>query len=214
VSASLYELVQTQRSTRSICRVEGCEKSVSAHGLCRGHLARLERTGTLERNPAKPAIEDPRCAYDGCARRAEIKGFCRGHHLRVRTSADKEHLLPPEARAERCLAPECNDPQYASGVCRSHWEITRREGEAWAIDRDVVLPTPPTIGGRVVLERARQGLTQDDLAKMVGVSRQRIQQLETMTRTKPHTLKPYAEALGVPLDYLMHGVAVSDLGLN
>jgi transcriptional regulator with XRE-family HTH domain len=141
---------------------------------------------------------------------AKARGFCPGHYSVVRYRADLQHLLPKEARAERCLAPECGNPQYAGGLCLSHKERFDREGEAWEKRTDITLPAPPTIGARIFLERIRQGLTTRELAERVGVSHQRVHQIENSDILHLHNVKTYADALGVSVDALLEGVPLAN----
>jgi DNA-binding XRE family transcriptional regulator len=55
--------------------------------------------------------------------------------------------------------------------------------------------------------RQRQGLSQADLAKLIGVTRSTISQLESgLTKgPKPHHLIALAQALNTTVDYLVHG---------
>lgn len=193
------------------CSVDGCSRPVRGKGLCNGHLARLKRTGTVEPNPEKFELERLRCRYENCDRSAKTHGFCKGHYAMVRYSPDREHLLPPDARAPRCLAPECADPQYSSGLCHKHSEICRRKGAAWVADLDIVLPKPPTLGSRITLERIRQGLTLEELAERVGVARERIRQVELSDTLAASRIKTYADALGVSVDYLIDGVSLEEI---
>jgi transcriptional regulator with XRE-family HTH domain len=182
------------------CSFEGCEDKHAAKGYCRGHYNRFHRYG----DPSYNGREGIRslCAFEGCGREAKARGFCEGHYLRVRTSADLEHLLPEEARAERCFAPECEAPQHASGLCSSHRAILKRRGEAWT---DV----PPLLGfgGRLRAQRIRLGLTLKELADQTGYSSQRLHQLETQTHAPSQpVLSRLLAALGVEPESLIAGV--------
>jgi transcriptional regulator with XRE-family HTH domain len=66
--------------------------------------------------------------------------------------------------------------------------------------------TPQDIGTRIRAVRRERGLTQDDLAEQVGVSRSAVAQWETgRTGQVTGNLSRIAAALGVAVEYLMVG---------
>jgi transcriptional regulator with XRE-family HTH domain len=68
----------------------------------------------------------------------------------------------------------------------------------------VEIEEPRSVGGRFKLERIRQGLTLNDLAERIGVTRERIRQLELSGTCTESLIHRYAEALDVSVDYLLH----------
>jgi transcriptional regulator with XRE-family HTH domain len=68
------------------------------------------------------------------------------------------------------------------------------------------MSTPQDIGTRIRSVRRERGLTQDDLAEQVGVSRSAVAQWETgRTGQVTGNLSRIAAALGVAVEYLMEG---------
>jgi transcriptional regulator with XRE-family HTH domain len=68
------------------------------------------------------------------------------------------------------------------------------------------MSTPQDIGTRIRAVRRERGLTQDDLADQVGVSRSAVAQWETgRTGQVTGNLSRIAAALGVAVEYLMVG---------
>ncbi|HEY4041584.1 MAG TPA: helix-turn-helix transcriptional regulator [Rhodopila sp.] len=68
------------------------------------------------------------------------------------------------------------------------------------------MSTPQDIGTRIRAVRRERGLTQDDLADEVGVSRSAVAQWETgRTGQVTGNLSRIANALGVNVEYLMIG---------
>jgi transcriptional regulator with XRE-family HTH domain len=68
------------------------------------------------------------------------------------------------------------------------------------------MSTPQDIGTRIRATRRERGLTQDDLADQVGVSRSAVAQWETgRTGQVTGNLSRIADALEVNVEYLMHG---------
>jgi transcriptional regulator with XRE-family HTH domain len=62
-----------------------------------------------------------------------------------------------------------------------------------------------TLGERIKGRRARLGLSQEELARLVAIRRPTITELETNKRTSVSSdiLKKLAQALGVTTDYLV-----------
>ncbi len=68
------------------------------------------------------------------------------------------------------------------------------------------MSTPEHIGSRIRTVRRERGLTQDDLAELVGVSRSAVAQWETgRTGQVTGNLSRIASALQVNLEFLMAG---------
>lgn len=63
----------------STCSVEGCTRGLSAHGLCKRHIAEAERNGTLVRT---------QCSVDDCEKIARALGYCSAHYYRFRRFGD------------------------------------------------------------------------------------------------------------------------------
>lgn len=65
------------------CEVEGCEREVSAKGLCHTHLTRQRRGAELTTPIQKYTYRHSRvCSVVGCNRLYHAKGLCRWHYLR------------------------------------------------------------------------------------------------------------------------------------
>jgi transcriptional regulator with XRE-family HTH domain len=66
----------------------------------------------------------------------------------------------------------------------------------------------PSIGARIQTVRRERGMTQDDLAQSVGVSRSAVAQWETGRAGQvTGNLTRIANVLGVTVEYLLHGDA-------
>jgi transcriptional regulator with XRE-family HTH domain len=70
-----------------------------------------------------------------------------------------------------------------------------------------------TLGERIVLHRRRKGLTQEELAKAVGVNKMTIWRVENqdIKDLKGQVIARLARTLGVSADYLL-GLAENDVG--
>lgn len=66
---------------------------------------------------------------------------------------------------------------------------------------------PEELGSRIKTAREQAGLTQDDLADIVGLSMRQIQNLESGTSKPYKHLATIAEATGRSVEWLLHGDA-------
>lgn len=67
---------------RPLCTVDGCDRSVHAHGWCQTHHSRWLRHGDPSVCPPTKGM----CAAEGCEQRATNKDWCKKHYSRwVRT---------------------------------------------------------------------------------------------------------------------------------
>lgn len=68
------------------------------------------------------------------------------------------------------------------------------------------MSSPPNIGARVRDIRRERGMTQDQLAERIGVSRSAVAQWETGRAGQlTGNLSRIADVLGIGMEYLMHG---------
>ena len=74
-------------------------------------------------------------------------------------------------------------------------------------------PVDAVVGQNIRVHRQRRGLTQEDLARKVGVTKQQIQKYELgVNRLSPDRLNQIAVVLGVPLVTLFEGNPVNTAG--
>ncbi len=112
------------------CAIEGCTKPAWQKAWCCFHYSRYRKHGDPLAGPEKQKSYQNReiCNWSGCERLAKSRGFCPSHYAQARYSSKYEHLIPEESRAERCIIPECSEPQYIAGLCRKH-DVQRRRGK-------------------------------------------------------------------------------------
>jgi hypothetical protein len=140
-----------------------------------------------------PAFMKRRCSWEGCQRIHAAHGFCQMHYAMVRHSARLEHLLPEGSRMPRCEIPGCDNPRYAKGVCIGHYHTPRsRNYTAEPLNPQRV---------RVLLAVREASIT--DLARHLGVSRQRVSRLLDGRRIKEESAHKMADFFGVGVDYLI-----------
>ena len=73
-------------------------------------------------------------------------------------------------------------------------------------DKLTNMSTPGQIGARIRAERLHRSITQDDLARAIGVSRSAVAQWETgRTGQVTGNLSRIAAALGVGVEFLVYG---------
>lgn len=202
------------------CSVEGCNRPARVRGWCSAHYSRWQNYGDPEvGGPLKTVRKITTrqvCAWpEGCKELERAHGFCAKHYNRARHSRDLEHLLPEHGRAERCIAPECQDPQYAKGFCHSHYEKMRR-GQNPLREADVEPEEPidyETFGGRLYALRVSRGWTLQDAGERVGVSGERIRQLEKLASPpQVNTIARLAQAFEVDATTLIGNQIPSGVG--
>lgn len=140
-----------------------------------------------------PASATRRSSWEGCRRLHSAHAFCDVHYAFVRHSARLEHLLPEGSKLARCEVPACDNPRYAKGVCRGHY-ATPRHGNRTA---------KPLNPQRVRVLLAVEEATIADLARHLGVSRQRVYALLEGKRVSERTAYEMAEFFGVEVDRLI-----------
>ena len=120
----------------NLCSVEGCEGRVYGRGYCRGHYARLVRTGDVQADvplrERKPTGVP--CAVTGCGRLTKRAGLCAGHLSRKYKTGDVQADVPLAERGVRkgvvCKAPGCDREAHGRGYCAAHYQRWHRFGEA------------------------------------------------------------------------------------
>lgn len=60
-----------------ICSIDGCDKKLTAKGLCANHYALMKRNGKPEKQIRKWQIG---CAIDGCKDKYAGNGYCMRHY--------------------------------------------------------------------------------------------------------------------------------------
>jgi len=124
------------RIYRHICKVEGCEKSARALGLCGMHRKRLAKTGDVG-----PAGDLPKgwakaakvCDVAGCERetRSHKAPYCEMHRGRVSRGVGAGEALPLRQFhfGATCSVEGCDREAKMRGWCKSHYARVRRDGE-------------------------------------------------------------------------------------
>lgn len=141
------------------CRVEGCEKQVSAKGFCNTHYRQVKRgqrspDGHLLRdvNPKRPAgTPPPPCSVEGCERPCEGRKFCNTHKTQVRLGildAEGEPLreLKTKRGTRRTVTPKgyvkVYEPEHeradSNGYVREHIVVIERELERALLPGELV----------------------------------------------------------------------------
>ena len=100
------------RKTWLQCEVDGCEKGVTAKGLCPMHYRRWREWGSFDPRPRAVAF----CSVAGCPERAKSKGMCGVHYDRAR----KEDT--------QCSIDGCGNRLHALDMCSKHYFRTRKYG--------------------------------------------------------------------------------------
>lgn len=108
---------------KSICTVEGCERTMKARGFCVNHYQRWY------------VLQQPNCTIDGCERRARSRTWCELHYQRWLNHGDPLAMLPHggwnHARQPtlQCTVPRCSRPHSCRGFCEKHYHRFQIHGD-------------------------------------------------------------------------------------
>lgn len=75
---------EARMASSKICKIDRCNKTHKAHGLCSTHYARLLRHGDPLYEKTYPKI----CTIEGCDKQVKAKGLCPMHHWRWKQHGD------------------------------------------------------------------------------------------------------------------------------
>lgn len=96
------------------CRVEDCERTVRASGLCGAHYERVRQHGNpLAHVPIRPFQATPRCSTEGCPRKSVAKGLCGAHYQRQYKGNELDPQVP--VHKGRRPKPEGRSPKNHGG---------------------------------------------------------------------------------------------------
>lgn len=122
---------------KSICKVDGCEKSVKARGLCDRHYLRARRAGELAlfdgpgRGSYAPETHLTCSGVAECGKPLAARGVCNAcYQLRRKTGAIK--LLPLVNSGKICSVDQCETAASAAGFCKPHYERFKKYGDPLA----------------------------------------------------------------------------------
>ena len=93
----------------------------------------------------------------------------------------------------RCEIPGCDNPQYAKGVCVSHYRTPRPRNY-------IAKPLNPQ---RLRVLLALKEATREDLAQHIGLSRSQVQRYLQGQKVQERTAYKMADFFGVEVDYLI-----------
>lgn len=117
--------------------------------------------------------------------------------------------LTQKELAEKCSMADSAVRKYESGKIVPKIEMLKRIADALEMPVGAFLPSMglgESTGSRIKIARARQGVTQAELAEKMGVTPQSISQYErNIINPKPETIKKFADALGVDARWLEVG---------
>ena len=119
-------------ATKRMCTEDGCEKAITARGLCPMHWARAKRSGTLDRHDKRANRADTPCKLDECESPGYALGYCQRHYDAFNRYGD------PIGPAERkrlsgpvmCSVEGCDRKAKARGMCHRHYQNATKYGSA------------------------------------------------------------------------------------
>lgn len=122
-------------ATKRTCTEDGCEKAVTARGLCPMHYRRARLAGTLEQHatlPPRPSRADNPCKLDGCEKPGYALGYCQRHYDAFNRYGDP--IGPAErkrlAGPAMCSTNGCDRKAKARGMCDRHYQNATKYGRA------------------------------------------------------------------------------------
>ncbi len=211
VSEAAERLKLSGEGVRRLLRRDRVKPVARRPGKGSAGLYRLEDIDAIEVSPQAPRRRTTCTWPDGCQNIARIHGLCLGHYQTARYNAEHEHLIPPESRALRCFAPECANPQYSDGLCRSHRQMVER-GTPLVNE----IPRIENDAAQAILTRRRLlGYTLEDVGSIMGLTRERVRQIELRlpkdieTQLFLPSTAAYLDAIGVSVEELVGDIAVT-----
>lgn len=117
------------------CSVDGCDKSVVAHGYCGRHYRRWRDHGDPlgGRRPNVP--RSVTCSVSGCIKSPSSFGMCSAHYSRLASHGDPvagaAFRQKPPADG-RCTIEGCGRKHYRRGYCAPHNQRWQTYGDATA----------------------------------------------------------------------------------
>lgn len=134
------------RGQRTVCTVDGCERSEYARGLCDGHWQQQRAGREFTSLPARPP-----CIIEGCERSRYARDWCQDHYSNWHRCGNPLGSGRPQRVDQPCSVEGCGRPQVSKGYCKAHhkrWYLTgdarpeepirpvvNRAGD-WFTDRD------------------------------------------------------------------------------
>lgn len=116
----------------SICKVEGCERSRHARGMCKMHYLRWRRGseigGAERRPPGVPKKNVGKCSVGGCEKEQQYAAMCSMHYSRLRRHGDV-HYENRTPNVGECSVDGCSRPMRKLSYCAAHYSMHYREGD-------------------------------------------------------------------------------------
>lgn len=107
------------------CSVDGCDRHTERLGICKAHLDRLTRTGSVKsEQPVK--VRRTNCEVEGCSGQHSALGLCNAHYLRLRAHGSLELPPPNWATGDRVGTWRGDEVGYPA----AHFRVVRRDGSA------------------------------------------------------------------------------------
>lgn len=107
---------------KSICSIEGCDRSATRRGWCSKHYERWRAHG----DPNVVIVKQKHyCSIEGCVDPVEAHGYCSKHYQRWQTHGDPEYVAPKL----KCQIDGCDRKHSTQGYCSSHWYRLNKYGD-------------------------------------------------------------------------------------
>ncbi len=134
-----------------MCKVENCNKKITAKGYCPTHYRKFRLYGNpthlTERAKAFLVIG---CQVDGCDKPKKARGLCGLHNQRLQRHGDANYTRPKERKLkERCEIlmngdeRQCLKEKVARGMCQMHYRRWSLYGDPHQVKAKPEKPVGP-----------------------------------------------------------------------
>lgn len=121
----------SNRSSRAVCSVDGCDRPTRSRGWCETHYRWWLRRGEEPKGPIPPAR--PRqgvCSVSDCQSPSIARLLCHAHYRRWRVHGDPTAGGPVRPRRDPvCSVDGCDRAHLSHGFCGTHLARFKRWGD-------------------------------------------------------------------------------------
>lgn len=117
-----------------LCKIEGCDRTVKARGLCDRHYLQARRAGNLElfdgpgRGRYAPETSKTCSGVSECGKPEAARGLC-GSCYQMRRKDGTLPLLPIVNAGKACSVDGCKNRAQGLGYCGTHYDRFKKYGD-------------------------------------------------------------------------------------
>lgn len=123
---------------KKLCKIEGCDRTVKARGLCDRHYLQARRAGNLElfdgpgRGRYAPETSKTCSGVSECGKPETARGLC-GSCYQMRRKDGTLPLLPIVNAGKACSVDGCKNRAQGLGYCGTHYDRFKKYGDPLGI---------------------------------------------------------------------------------